>query len=223
MYVLYGGRFTRALLVEMVLLEAGIPYELREVDIVKHEHLQPDFLSINPAGWIPALVTPNGEVLYETAAINLYLVDHHRLTELAPGIEEPERGLFLSGLFYAAGELEPIMKRYFYPHRYVLREEDSEAIKQHALAAALERVTVIDKRLSASGPYHLGARFSLVDLVVTYWMTLIEALGVLESYPAVRKCLDLILERPKCRQKFAEQAAWRVEYAQMQARGEGVK
>ena len=32
MYVLYGGRYTRSLLVEMVLTEGGIPYEVREVD-----------------------------------------------------------------------------------------------------------------------------------------------------------------------------------------------
>ena len=46
MYILYGGRYTRALMTEMVLLEGEIPYELRAVDIVKHEHLQPEFLAI---------------------------------------------------------------------------------------------------------------------------------------------------------------------------------
>ena len=44
MYVLYGGKFTRALMTEMVLLEGDIPYELRTVDTIKHEHLQPEGL-----------------------------------------------------------------------------------------------------------------------------------------------------------------------------------
>ena len=73
MYILYGGRFTRALMVEMVMAEGGIPYELRNVDIVAHEHRRPEYLAVNPAGWVPALLTPEGETLYETPAINLYL------------------------------------------------------------------------------------------------------------------------------------------------------
>ena len=89
MYVLYGGRFTRALIVEMVMAEGGIPYELRSVDIVAHEHREPAYLAVNPAGWVPALVTPAGETLYETPAINLYLAEHHRLTHLAPESPTP--------------------------------------------------------------------------------------------------------------------------------------
>jgi len=223
MYVLYGGRYTRALMVEQLLLEGDIAYELRSVDIIKHEHRSRAFLAINPAGWVPALITPEGETLYETPAINLYLADHHGLVHLAPRVEEPQRGLFLSGLFYVHDELEPVMKRYFYPHRFVMREEDTPMVKHRALEAALERFAVIEQRLSAAGPYHLGERFSLVDLAMTYWAALIENLGVLDPYPAVKHCLALVTARPKIRAKYDEQAAWSKEYAGMQERGEGVK
>ena len=223
MYILYGGRYTRAPLVEMVLLEGDIPYELRQVDIVKHEHRTPEFLSINPAGWVPALITPRGETLYETPAINLYLAEHHELTHVAPRVDEPERGLFLSGLFYVVDELEPAMKRYFYPHRYVMREEDTPTMKERALEGALERLGVMDKRLREKGPYDLGDRFSLVDLTMVFWTAQIECLGVLQPYPAVRRCMDLVLGRPKLGLKFDEQAAWREEYVQLQARGGGVR
>ena len=37
MYILYGGKFTRAQMVQMVLAEGGIEYELREIDILSHE------------------------------------------------------------------------------------------------------------------------------------------------------------------------------------------
>lgn len=63
MYILYGGPFTRALIVEMVMAEGNIPYELREVDIVKQAHQSPEFLAINPAGYVPAVITPQGETL----------------------------------------------------------------------------------------------------------------------------------------------------------------
>ncbi|UTV40691.1 hypothetical protein MYG64_33385 (plasmid) [Ensifer adhaerens] len=38
MYVLYGGDFTRAPLVQWVLEEGEIEYELRKIDILKGEH-----------------------------------------------------------------------------------------------------------------------------------------------------------------------------------------
>ena len=104
--------------------EGDIDYELREIDIIQKQHQSSEFLAINPSGWVPALITPEGQTLYETHAINLYLAEKHQLAQIAPGINEAKRGVFLSGLFFICDDLEPIMKRYFYPHRYVVREGD---------------------------------------------------------------------------------------------------
>jgi glutathione S-transferase len=202
MYVLYGGRFTRALLVEMVLAEGDLAYELREVDITRDEHRRPEFLAINPAGWVPALITPEGDTLYETPAINLFLAERHRLTHLAPHVEERDRGRFLSGLFYLTDDLEPVMKRYFYPHRFVLRPEDTPAMKQRSLDAALERISVVERRLAERGPFHLGARFSLVDLTLAYWAAHIDPAERLEPYPRVRHCIEQVMARPELAPRF---------------------
>ena len=223
MFILYGGPFTRALLVEMVMAEGDIAYELRIVDIVKHEHRSPEFLAISPAGRVPVMITPESETLYETPAINLYLAERCGLAHLAPRIDEPERGLFLSGLFYLSDELEPVMKRYFYPHRNVLRPEDTPTMKAQSLGIALERLGVIEGHLRKGGPYHLGGRFSLVDLTMTYWAANLKPADVLEPYPALRRCMRLVMDRPKLRAKFDELKVSRDEYARMQARGEGVK
>jgi glutathione S-transferase len=213
-YILYGGRFTRALMVEMVMAEGDINYELREIDIVQKQHQSPEFLAINPSGWVPALITPDGQTLYETHAINLYLAERHRLAQIAPEVSEPERGLFLSGLFSICDDLEPIMKRYFYPHRYVVRAEDSPIMKEAALEEALNRFKVLDQRLSQNGPYHLGDRFSLVDIAMSFWTATIEHLGVLDPYPAIRQCMELVMQRPKIRPQFDEQSAWNKEAIQ---------
>ena len=223
MYTLFGSPFTRALIVQMVMAEGDIPYELRQIDIVQLEHRSPEFLAINPAGFVPALITPEGDTLYETPAINLYLADRHGLTHLAPRLDEPERGVFLSGLFYLAGDLEPVLKRYFYPHRYGLRAEDAPAIKEKSFETALERLGVIDRRLRDRGPYHLGERFSLVDLTMTYWATCIETGGALEPYPAVKQCMKLVTDRPKVCAWFVEVKTTIEEYTRLQACGKGVK
>jgi glutathione S-transferase len=202
MYVLYGGADTRALLVEMVMAEGDIAYELREVDIIGQQHRTPEYLAINPAGWVPALITPQGDTLYETPAINLYLAERHQLDQLAPRTDAPERGAFLSGLFYLTDELEPALKRYFYPHRYVMRTEDAGAMKALSRDSALERLGVVDQRLREGGPYHLGERYSLVDLTATYWAAHLDRAGALEPYPALRECMDLVMQRPKLRAGF---------------------
>lgn len=204
MYTLFGGHFSRALIIEMVMAEGGIDYELREVDFPNDEHRSPEFLAINPAGWVPALITPGGETLYETPAIALHLCEQHKLTHLVPAVDDPDRGQFLSGFFYITDDIEPAMKRVFYPHRYVNRPEDTEAMTQMSLDVVLERLSVIEKRLDAAGPYHLGDRFSLVDLILTYWSSYPAAEGRLEPYPALRRCMKLVMERPALAPGFDE-------------------
>ena len=51
-----------------------------------------DFLAINPAGHIPVLITPEGDALYEVAALMVYLADRHQLSNLAPAVSDPLRG-----------------------------------------------------------------------------------------------------------------------------------
>ena len=210
-YILYGGRFTRGLIVEMVMAEGDIDYELREIDIVQKQHQSKEFLAINPSGWVPALITPEGQTLYETHAINLYLAEKHQLSHIAPGVNEAERGLFLSSLFFICNDLEPIMKRYFYPHRYVVREEARSIVKAKALEEALNRLKVVDQRLGKNGPYHLGHRFSLADIALSFWAATIEHLEALGPYPAIKECRELVTQRPKLRPKFDDQSAWNKE------------
>ena len=118
MYILYGGDFTRATLVQWVLEEGKIEYELRKIDILKGEHRSAEFLAINPAGFVPVLITPEGDTLCEVAALMVYLADRHGLTDLAPAVTDPRRGLFLSTVFNIAGDIQSEMKRFYYPHRF---------------------------------------------------------------------------------------------------------
>jgi glutathione S-transferase len=221
-YVLYGGEFTRTLITQMVMAEGGIDYELRQVDIIRHEHKSSEFLSINPAGLVPALVTPEGDVLYETPAINLYLADRHQLHQVAPAISDPDRGKFLSALFYLTSELEPAMKRYFYPHRYAPLKADSEKIKHKAFEDAMARFSVIDRRLSAEGPFHLGDRFSLADLTLAYWVGNVETEAVFNTFPAIGTCVHHAISRPAIRSMGGEVGTLRDRYRTLQSRGGGI-
>ena len=63
----------------IVLEECGLPYRVHKVDLAKGEQTTPDFLNINPAGAIPAIVdhdAPGGPLkLSQSGAIALYAAE----------------------------------------------------------------------------------------------------------------------------------------------------
>lgn len=198
-YVLYGGGLTRAIAVEAVLAELELPYELIEVDTAREEHRDAAFLRLNPAGYLPALVTPAGQVLHENAAIMLWLAEAHESEDLAPAVHDPGRGELLSKLFFHTNEIQPALKRFFYPWRYVPDADSVEMVRAQARDAALDRWRVLDEHLAAHGPFHLGERFSLLDLHMAVWATygLDTTEEVLERFEAVNRCFVQATGRPK--------------------------
>lgn len=199
-YILFGGGVARDVVVRMVLAEGDIPYELRFVDGVKGEHRTEEFRRLNPAGYIPALVTPDGETLFETVAMLIWLLEQHEMTELLPMPGDPDRGRFLSMLFFHTSEIQPSFKRWFYPHRFTT---ESAAGRQKIMGAAremlLERWGVLDSMLSTNGPYHLGERFSVLDMHMAMWAVygIDSTDDIVDRFPAVAKVTGAVLARPR--------------------------
>ncbi|AFZ50998.1 glutathione S-transferase family protein [Dactylococcopsis salina] len=76
MIKLYGGKRSRASIVQWYLEELSIPYEFVVLDMENGEHKKPDFLAINPMGKVPA-IDDNGFYLWESGAILSYLSDQY--------------------------------------------------------------------------------------------------------------------------------------------------
>ena len=98
-YKLYCGRHTAAQAPEILLEEAGLTYKKITIDIEKGENWLPDYLAVNPTGYVPTLATPEGIIVTESGAILLYLCERHGI-ELAPTPADPFRGTFLRFLFF---------------------------------------------------------------------------------------------------------------------------
>ena len=64
--------------VDLFLAEKGLEIERVEVDLRGGENRRPEYLKINPAGQLPALVLDGGEVITEVTAICEYLEEEHR-------------------------------------------------------------------------------------------------------------------------------------------------
>ena len=105
---LYYNPQSRAVIAKWMLDECGAQYEIVPIDFAKREHKAPEFLQINPAGKLPALVDGDSKI-FEGTAICLYLGDKFPQANLAPKIGSPERGRYLSLMVYSTSQLEPAM------------------------------------------------------------------------------------------------------------------
>ncbi|MGH7826078.1 MAG: glutathione S-transferase N-terminal domain-containing protein [Candidatus Binatia bacterium] len=92
---LYYNPRSRAVIAKWMLDECGADYEIVSIDFEKREHTAPDFLKINPAGKLPALVDGDSRV-FEGAAICLYLGDKFPEANLAPKISAPRNAAVIS-------------------------------------------------------------------------------------------------------------------------------
>jgi glutathione S-transferase len=199
-YRLYGGDLTCAMIVEAVMQEIGLCYELEPVDTGNGANREQEFLAINPKGHVPALVTPEGQVLHEAGAISLFLADLHLADHLAPKFDDKHRAIFLSKLFYVVNEIQPLMKMHFYPARYypVTYTQDFEAHMQDRVLACWRLLN--DFIAQQPGPFCLGQQFSLLDIYVAVWSAygLQQQATIWQHCPAVKACYDAVLARPLC-------------------------
>ena len=130
---------------------------------------------------------PEGQVLHETPAIMLYLTERHALDNLAPPSGDALRGDFLSGFFFCSNDIQPEMKRFYFPTRYAPDESQAPAIHAQAKAMLLERYSVVDRRLADGRRFYLGERLSLVDLSLVFWATCVHPVAELFDHcPALQ-------------------------------------
>lgn len=209
MYKLYWASGSAAFAPQAVLEEGGLDYETVAVDIRKGENLAPDYLAVNPAGYVPALETPEGLVLWEAAATALYLADHHGLDELVPPADAPARGLMYRSLFYLTNTVQDGYKRFYYPERYSTDAADAPRIKEQAVTSLIERWKLVDDHLAANGPFHLGETYGIADLYMTMLVTWFDTRDdLMARYPAIADCYAACAERP---------AIWRTLHAHGEA------
>jgi len=149
----------------ILLEELGVPYERVLVDTAAEANRRPEHLKLNPNGLIP--VIEDGEmVLYETAAIALYLCDMHPQAQLAPLLGSPQRAHFYKWLMWLTNTLQAALILYFYPHRWM--DEGNEAgvaqLKRHAERKVADLLSQLDGELAHHGePWFAGDRFSALD------------------------------------------------------------
>jgi glutathione S-transferase len=190
----------------MLLEEIGEPFELVLVDRANAAHKSAEYLKLNPNGQIPVLV--DGEfVLYEAAAICLYLSDRYAQAKLAPPLQTDERAHFYQWLFWCTNTLQAMLMHYFYSERMVDDDEDNAAgqVKRHAEMRVGTMLDRLDEQLeSHGGSWLLGSTFSAVDpyaLMLCRWTR--NFARPARSLPRLAPYLQRMLARPAAQRAFA--------------------
>lgn len=186
-------------IVRFALEELELPHTLVLVDIEGGALASPEYRRVNPVGLIPALETDHGP-MFETAAILLWLVD--QTGRLGPGPQDPDRGAFLSWLFFTSNALHQAALAMFYPHRPA-----GEANTDAARAAAQEQITarlgLIETLIATQAPRwlspdHPGVLGYYIGVLVR-WLILLPPVPygiVLADFPHLHAVLAAHEARP---------------------------
>lgn len=189
---LYYNPRSRATVAKWLLDECDAQYEIMPIDLTKGEHKTPEFLKINPAGKLPALVDGDCKI-FETAAICLYLGDKFPQAKLAPAISAPERGRYLSLMVYSTSQLEPAMGDALLKVEWLPQRGWSDfATAQNVIEGELGK-----------GPYMFGDWFTAADIMIGSMFIWKRIFGAPPSRPAIEAYVDRLLARPKA-MKFGE-------------------
>ncbi|WP_068875957.1 glutathione S-transferase family protein [Phenylobacterium sp. CCH9-H3] len=167
-YILYSAAGSGGVAVEAALALIGAPHEVVEAPTYDPDQRADGdrVLAANPLRQVPALLTPGGEALTESAAILTWLAEQHPQAGLAPAAGDPTRGAFLRWMAFVSSAI--------YAH-YWLKDDPSRLVSDPALHADVDRR--IQDRISdcwavmeaglAPGRYLLGDRLTVLDLYVT--------------------------------------------------------
>ncbi len=183
----YYSPQTRARSVMVLLDELSAPHDLHVLNMKAGEQRQPEFLGINPLGKVPA-IRHGDAVITEQVAIHIYLGDLFPEAGLTPAIDDPLRGPYLRWLVHYAACFEPAVV-----DKFMKREPAPESQSPYG---TYDQVVDLLRAQLAKGPYMLGDRFTVADVLwgtALYWTL---QFGIVPDYPEFEDYAARMSERP---------------------------
>lgn len=187
MITLYGeGRGFR---IAWLLEEMGLPYRLRQVDLLDGVENDTEFLAINPAGFIPAIVDGD-TVMVESIAIMEYLLASHGPSPLAPTPDDPAFVPYQQFLHMGEAGLAGPVNAIVATRILAPEGEQDNWTTRWALKIFESRLGLVIGQLGRT-PYVAGDRFTAADISITYALefaqrTIGYELGAIEMAYLVR-------------------------------------
>lgn len=170
-----------------LLEELGAPYDIRYVGIRRGDGSGAvDAANPHPHGKVPVILD-DGQMVFESAAIALYLTDKFPPNRIGPAVGEAGRGAYLTWLAYYAGVMEPA---------WMMKFAQVELPRgTPGWPPAEEAMAHVTKALEA-GPYLLGETFSAADILFGTTFALFMGGPMMPETPLLRAYVDRITGRP---------------------------
>jgi glutathione S-transferase len=164
MITLYGeGRGFR---VAWLLEEMGLPYRVRPVDLLDGVEQDTEFLAINPAGFIPAIVDGD-TVMVESIAIMEYLLARYGPGPLAPTPDEAAFATYQQFLHMGEAGLAGPINAIVATHILAPGSERENWTTGWALGIFKSRLGLVSRQLARTR-YIAADHFTAADISVTY-------------------------------------------------------
>ena len=189
---LYGAPSTRSLRVAWTLEELGLDWEFHTVDFSKGDHQSPEYLAVNPAGKVPALV--DGDlVLIESSAICLYLAERYGSGKLLPVPGTRQRAMHHQWVSFIVAELEqPLWS--IGKHKFALPKTWRVARMLEVAPREFERALAVAEAWIPEYGLLLGDELTVADILLTHTLIWARAFKQPLSPRAAAYC-DRLAER----------------------------
>jgi len=187
MITLFHRPKTRSTRFIFLLEELGVPYEIKIVTTRSRDGTgAADPANPHPHGKVPA-IADDGETVFESPAIALYLTDKYPKNRLGPVVGETGRAAYLSWLCYYTGVLEPAFMSKFMQVE-VPRGTAGWVDIDEAMPAVLDAL--------ATGPFMLGERFSAADVLYGTTFAMFAQSPMLPKSPVIEAYVQRVVTRP---------------------------
>jgi glutathione S-transferase len=194
MLKIYGQARSRTFRVLWLCKESNIEFEHNPVSIhVANAQCKEDwYRKLNPNARIPT-IDDNGFIMWESAAINLYLAKKYR-SPLWPGTPEGE-GRALQWAFFIANDVEQPMTTVFQNRVVFPPEKRDAAMAAEAEKRLLPKLQVLEDHLTAAR-YFGDNRWDMSDFMVASVTFTLDAMKFdLSPFPKFAAWLKASLER----------------------------
>ncbi len=206
------------------MLEVGLEFEDRVIDILKGEQKEAAYKKIHPYGKVPAL-SVDGKVIIENVAILLY-IDSIKPNILFPAAQTPlEQASIHSDLVWCTATMHTAIRQVRMPMRYT--DSESEGVRKKGIEDTTAIFDIIEKRV-AGDQWWYGDAWSILDVYINWGIVTAASTDLLpmNSYPAIKSHIRRVRERPsfqaalvrqtaakeKAGLVFPDEASWRTEF-----------
>ena len=207
--------------VRVVLAEKGLAWESHRLELLKFEHLQPQYLRLNPNGVVPTLVH-DGRTILDSSVICQYLDEQFAKPSLLPA-DPYARAQARGWLKYFDDVLHPALRAVSFERLYrpllaaLPREELEQRLATHPNPARAKAFLVADAAPADLAPFHRaieriegalsaqwlsGERFGMADVALAPCAERLAHLGLdhlWAGHPKVAAWIARLLDHPSVR------------------------